>query len=66
MKKLLFAFVLLMGTMFASCNGGSSTATTHTMDSVEVVIDSVDSEATDSVISLDSIVADTLTVDTIA
>lgn len=65
MKKLLFAFVLLMGTMFASCNGGSS-ATTDTVDSVEVVTDSVDSIVTDSVISLDSIVADTLTVDTIA
>ena len=61
MKKLLFAFVLLMGTMFASCNGGSSAAT-DTVDSVEVVTDSV---ASDTLV-VDSIVADTLTVDTIA
>lgn len=60
MKKLLFAFVLLMGIMFASCNG--STATTDTVDSVEVVIDSVPSDS----IVIDSIVADSLTVDTIA
>lgn len=66
MKKLLFAFVLLMGTMFASCNGGSSAATDTVVDSVEVVTDSVDTIVTDSVISLDSIVADSLTVDTIA
>lgn len=62
MKKLIFAFALLMGTMFASCNGGSSTANTDTVDSVEVVTDSVPSDS----IVVDSIVADTLTVDTIA
>ncbi len=61
MKKLLFAFVLLFGTMFASCNG-SSTANTEAVDSVEVVTDSV---SVDSLV-VDSIVADTLTVDTIA
>lgn len=61
MKKLLFAFVLLVGTMFTSCNGGSSTATTDTVDSVEVIIDSVSS---DSVI-VDSVVTDTLAVDTL-
>ena len=68
MKKLLFAFVLLMGTMFTSCNQGCKCGNNCDCDSsaVEVVIDSVDSVVTDSVISLDSIVADTLTVDTIA
>lgn len=62
MKKLFFAFVLLMGTMFASCNGVGSSAATDTVDSVEVVTDSV---ASDTLV-VDSIVADTLTVDTIA
>lgn len=61
MKKLLFAFVLLMGIMFASCNG-STANTSDTVDSVEVVTDSVPSAS----IVIDSIVADTLTVDTIA
>ena len=61
MKKLLFAFVLLMGTMFASCNC-SSTANNDTVDSVEVVTDSVPSES----IVVDSLAADTLTIDTIA
>ena len=62
MKKLIFAFALLMGTMFASCNGVGSSATTDTVDSVEVVMDSVPSDS----IVVDSIVADTLTVGTIA
>lgn len=61
MKKLFCAFVLLMGTMFVSCNGGSSTANTDTVDSVKVVTDSVPSDS----IIVDSIVADTLAVDTI-
>ena len=65
MKKLLFAFVLLMGTMFTSCNQGCKCGNSCDCDSSTVVIDSVDSVVTDSVISLDSIVADTLTVDTI-
>lgn len=42
MKKLIFAFALLFGTMFASCNGHSET-TTEPVDSVEVVVDSIDS-----------------------
>lgn len=58
MKKLIFAFALLMGTMFMSCN--SSTANTDVVDSVEVVTDSVSSDS----IVVDSIVA--LAVDTIA
>ena len=62
MKKLIFAFALLMGTMFASCNGVGSSATTDTVDSVEVVIDSVPSDS----IVVDSVVADTPTVGTIA
>ncbi len=61
MKKLLFAFVLLMGTMLASCNG-STANTSDIADSVEVVTDSVPSDS----IIVDAIVADTLTVDTIA
>lgn len=62
MKKLIFAFALLMGTMFASCNGVGSSATTDTVDSVEVVMDSVPSDS----IVVDSIVVDTLTIDAIA
>lgn len=62
MKKLIFAFALLMGTMFASCNGVGSSATTDTVDSVEVVMDSVPSDS----IVVDSVVADTPTVGTIA
>lgn len=58
MKKLLFAFVLLMGTMFGSCTGSSSTANIDTVDSIEVVTDSLPSDS----IVVDSIVADTLTV----
>lgn len=54
MKKLIFAFVLLFGTMFASCNNGHSETTTEAVDSVEVVTDSVSS---------DTICVDTLTVD---
>lgn len=61
MKKLLFAFALLFGTMFASCNG-NSTASTEAVDSVEVVTDSVSADS----LVVDSIIADTLTVDTIA
>lgn len=57
MKKLLIAFALLMSTMFVSCNG-SSIATTDTVDSTEVVTDSVDSIA-------DSIAVDTVTIDTV-
>lgn len=59
MKKLLIAFALLVSTMFVSCNG-SSIATTDTVDSIEVVTDSVDS------VVVDSLVADTFAIDTVA
>lgn len=53
MKKLVFAFVMLLGLGLASC-GGRSDANTDTVDTVEVT--------TDSVIE----VVDTLEVDTVA
>lgn len=58
MKKLILAFALLFGTMFASCNGSSETAT-ETVDSVEVVTDSVDS------VTVDTLAVDTITVDSV-
>lgn len=58
MKKLIFAIVLLFGTMFASCNGHSE-ANTEAVDSVEVVTDSVDT------VSVDTLVVDSIAVDSI-
>jgi hypothetical protein len=50
MKKLLFCFMIMLGMSFASC-GHSSSEATDSVDSTEVVTDSV---------------ADTLVVDTVA
>lgn len=58
MKKLIFAFALLFGTMFASCSGHSETST-ETVDSVEVVTDSVDT------VSVDTLAVDSIAVDSI-
>lgn len=58
MKKLIFAFALLFGTMFASCSGHSETST-EAVDSVEVVTDSVDT------VSVDTLAVDSVAVDTI-
>lgn len=58
MKKLIFAIALLFGMMFASCNGHSETST-ETVDSVEVITDSVNT------VSVDTLVVDSVTVDAI-
>lgn len=52
MKKLIFAFVLLFGSMFASC-GNRTETNTEAVDSIEVTVDSV--STTDSVDVLDTI-----------
>ena len=51
MKKLIFAFALMFGAMFASCNRTSGTGAVDTTDSIEVV---------------DTIAVDTVAVDTVA
>ncbi|MBD5230747.1 MAG: hypothetical protein HDS66_01150 [Bacteroidales bacterium] len=57
MKKFMLAAVAVLAmSMFAAC-GGSSKADTDTVDSVEVVVDSI---------AADSIVTDSLVVDTVA
>lgn len=58
MKKAIFMFALLFGTMFVSCNGHSETST-EAVDSVEVITDSVDSTV------VDTLAVDTLAVDTL-
>lgn len=60
MKKLIFAFALMFGAMFASCNHTNSTEAVDTTDSIEVV----DSMAVDTV-AVDSVVADTVAVDSL-
>ena len=58
MKKLIFAFTLMFGAMFASCNRTSGTEAVDTTDSIEVVdttaVDTiaVDTVATDTVVCL--------------
>lgn len=58
MKKLIFAFALMFGAMFASCNRTNSTEAVDTTDSIEVVdttaVDTVavDTVATDTVVCL--------------
>ena len=58
MKKLIFAFALMFGAMFASCNRTNSTEAVGTTDSMEVVdttaVDTVavDTVATDTVVCL--------------
>lgn len=58
MKKLIFAFALMFGTMFMSCTGNASSEAVDTTDSIEVV----DSMAVDTVAP---IVADTVAVDSL-
>lgn len=53
MKKLIFAFALMFGAMFASCNRTSGTEAIDTTDSIEVV----DTTAVDTV-AVDTIAAD--------
>lgn len=60
MKKLIFAFALMFGTMFMSCTGNASSEAVDTTDSIEVV----DSMAVDTV-AVDSILADTVAVDSL-
>lgn len=55
MKKLIFAFALMFGAMFASCNRTSSTEAVDTTDSIEVV----DTTAVDTV-AVDTVAADTV------
>lgn len=63
MKKLILAFALFFGLTFTSCSCGSSETTTDTVDSVEVVTDSVASDTTNvNVLTVDG---DTVAVDTI-
>ena len=55
MKKLIFAFALMFGAMFASCNRTNSTEAVDTTDSIEVV----DTTAVDTV-AVDTVAADTV------
>ena len=59
MKKLVFALAILFGSMFVSCSNKQSETTTDTVDSVEVVVDSVDT------LSVDTLAVDTLVIDSI-
>lgn len=54
MKNLIFVFAILFGSMLCACGNRSTAATEPETDSVEVVTDSVD-----------SIVADTVAVDSV-
>lgn len=54
MKKLVFAFALMLGMGLTSCGNGSE-ASTEAVDSVEVVADSVE--------TVDTLVVDTVAVD---
>lgn len=57
MKKLIFAFAILFGASLVSC--GHSEANTETVDSVEVISDSVDTVTVDT-IAVDSIAVDSI------
>lgn len=57
MKKLVFAFVMMLGLSFTSC-GGRSEANTETVDTVEVTTDSV-VETVDT-LAVDSVVVDSI------
>lgn len=60
MKNLVFAFAILMGSMLCACGGRSSCpAVEPTIDSIEVVADSV---ASDTVLTME---CDTVAIDTI-
>lgn len=56
MKKLVFAFAIMLGMGLTSC-GGSSEANTEAVDSAEVV--------TDSVMPVDTLVVDTVAIDSV-
>lgn len=58
MKNLVFAFAILFGSMLCACGGRSTTTTEPTIDSVEVVTDSMPSDS----LIVDSIAVDTVTV----
>ena len=57
MKKLVFAFVMMLGLGLTSC-GGRSEANTETVDTVEVTTDSV-VETVDT-LAVDSVVVDSI------
>lgn len=61
MKNLVFVFAILFGSMLCACGGRSITTIEPTVDSIEVVTDSM---PTDSLV-VDSIAVDTVAVDTI-
>lgn len=53
MKKLIFAFALMIGAMFASCGNSTNSASTD-KDSVDTVqVDSLDSASVDTTVCLD-------------
>lgn len=56
MKKLIFAFALMFGAMFVSCNRTNSTEAVDTADSIEVV----------DTIAVDTVAVDTVAADTVA
>lgn len=56
MKNLIFVFAILFGSMLCACGGRAVSTTEPTIDSVEVVTDSV---------LADSLVIDSIAVDTI-
>lgn len=59
MKKLVLAFALMVAMSFASCGGntGSSVAANDSIDTTEVVTDTIDSIVADT-LSADSTVAE--------
>lgn len=53
MKKLIFAFALMFGAMFASC-GNSTNSDSTDKDSVDTIqVDSLDSASVDTTVCLD-------------
>lgn len=63
MKKLILALALFLGLTFTSCNGSSSETVTDTVDSVEVVTDSIAQDTT--YVNVLTVDGDTVAVDTI-
>lgn len=61
MKNLVFIFAILLGSMLCACGGRSTTAVEPTVDSVEVVTDSMPSDS----LIVDSVAVDTVAVDTV-
>jgi hypothetical protein len=60
MKKILFAFTLMLGLM--SCKGNVTPNTEDATDSLEVVVDSAVVDTT----AVDTVSVDTISVDTVA